>query len=207
MNIGIDLDGTLISCKNKHVALLGAIAKYYGVKVDLEYFWLLKRNGFNTYESLINQGVESFLVEKINRDWCCFIENIEWLLFDSLLPGVNDFLIKAKNNGIKLHLVSARNSPINAYFQLRQLNIDQFFETITFVSSNRNESKQDVFFKRKIDIYVGDTEYDFNESLNANIQCYLVSSGMRSKEYLNKYSFNIFDNILNVLDIMIKKGR
>lgn len=205
MNIGIDLDGTLISCKNKHVALLGAISKSYGIKVDLEYFWLLKRNGLNTYQSLITQGVESSLVEKINRDWCFFIENIEWLFFDSLLPGVNEFLINAKNNGIKLHLVSARNSPINAYFQLRQLNIEQFFETITFVSSIRKESKQDVFIERKIEIYVGDTEYDFNESLNANIQCYLVSSGMRSKEYLNKYSFNVFDNVMNIFEIMIKK--
>lgn len=198
MRIGLDLDGTLISCMEKHTSLMKAILKAHGKKVNIDEYWFYKRDGLNNIQSLKKCGIENRLSELLNKQWVEQIELVQWMDLDTVFQGVCDFLDKQLHNKNTLHLISARNNKRNSFLQLQKLNLVKYFETIDFVSGNLGENKRHKFIQRNIDIYIGDAEQDFKQSQFANIKCLLLISGMRSKEFLRSQDAPVFTNLSEV---------
>lgn len=200
MKIGLDLDGTLITCKEKHVSLMAIIAKAFSIELDIEIYWALKKEGHSNFSALEVMGLNKFLVDKLNKQWCISIENLEWGNFDSLFPDTIIALDSMKSLGYSLHLISARNAKNIAFQQLRHLNLLHFFDSIDFVSNVRNEKKSFFMQKQNIDIYIGDTEADFESAKSSGVECFLVTSGMRSDKYLSDYSCYIYKTIVEAVN-------
>lgn len=183
MRIGVDLDGTIITCREKHCSLMSSLTRASNINFCKDKYWLDKRSGLNNKNSLLNQGVSLELSEKINSYWLSNIENYEWASFDSLIIGVLDSFRKIRNKGHSLHLISARNNIYNARLQLDTLGISFLFDSIDFTTIFSKKKKSFYFKERKIECYIGDTELDFEECKTSNILYYPVITGMRSKEF------------------------
>jgi len=183
MRIGLDLDGTIITCKEKHCILMEVVTNAYGLEFCKAKYWNDKRSGLNNTESLMRQGVALNAAVKVNNTWVSSVENIEWSNFDSLLKGSFDSMVKMREQGHSLHLISARNNVSNALIQLQALGIKSFFNTTNFVTAASGLLKSDYFNRLNIDCYIGDTEIDYKESRKSNISFYPVTTGMRSKDF------------------------
>jgi phosphoglycolate phosphatase-like HAD superfamily hydrolase len=185
MRIGLDLDGTIITCKSKQCVLIATIAKAFDLPFCESEYWQDKRSGLNNKLALINQGISDELSSKINKIWIDNIEQVQWAGLDKLLEGSVEALSDLKADGHTLHLISARNNIQNARLQLEWLGLSKLFETIDFVSIQSKKNKSFYFKKREIDCYFGDTEADAKESKVADIDFYSVLSGMRNIEFFN----------------------
>jgi phosphoglycolate phosphatase-like HAD superfamily hydrolase len=195
MRIGLDLDGTIITCKEKHCILMEVVTKAYGLEFCKEQYWKDKRSGLNNTESLMRQGVTCNAAGRVNDNWIANIENIEWANFDSLIKGAFDSMVRLREQGHSLHLISSRNNVTNAFIQLQALGIKSFFSTTNFVTSVSGLIKSDYFNRLNIDCYIGDTEVDYKESQKSNISFYPVITGMRSKDFFTNLGLNEALNI------------
>lgn len=205
MRIGLDLDGTIITCKSKQCVLMSAIVNAFGLSFSENEFWRDKRKGLNNKLALTNQGFSPNLSDKINSIWITNVEKIEWAGFDKLLEGSMNALSALRAEGHTLHLISARNNIRNAELQLKLLAIEDLFETVDFVRADPKINKAHYFKKRKIDCYIGDTEADFRESKLAGIDFYSVLTGMRSEDFFahlnlqNQISLDLYQAVQHIL--------
>lgn len=186
MRIGLDLDGTLISCMEKHTFLMKTLLAAHGKKINIDEYWSYKREGLNNIQALKECGIETKLSELLNIQWIEQVELVQWMELDTVLSGVYCFLDEQLSNQNFLHLISARNNEKNSTLQLKKLDLMKYFETVSFVNKDLGERKSDKFIKYEIDLYIGDTEYDFFQAEKAGIPCYLVGTGMRSKWFLKE---------------------
>lgn len=198
MKVGLDLDGTIISCREKHSILMLSIANAFNIKIDINKYWQCKRQGNNNKNSLMELGIEKDTVKLLDKQWCQSIENIEWLAFDKILPDCHAALEKFKNLGHTLHLISARNSPVTAKQQLHHLNLMNYFDSVDFVQTMNGEGKELFFKQREIDVYIGDTEYDKKCADLVGIECRLVSTGMRNKTLLLNFSDEVYETLSSI---------
>jgi len=190
VRIGIDLDGTIITCKEKHCILMQVIAKSYGQKFCAKHYWYSKRSGLNNIKALVRQNISLKIAEKINKTWISNVENIEWAYFDTLFPDALSNITMMKERGDSLHLVSARNNVANAEYQLEILGIDKVFNTINFVSSTSGLSKSHYLTRLALDVYIGDTELDYREALKSNTMFFPTTDGMRSRDFFKSLGIN-----------------
>lgn len=185
MKIAIDLDGTIITAKEKQMSLLRTLGKAHSITIDNDNIWRLKRNGFNNRKSLLTYNFPSQKIDSMCQHWEYLIETFPWLYFDKLIEGAVDALISWKKNGHTLHLLSARTNASHGMLQLYALGIDSLFDTITFVNPKTCEAKVPALKKIMPSYYIGDTEKDYENSILADVIPVLVSSGMRSGEFLS----------------------
>lgn len=195
MRIGVDLDGTLISCKEKHVCLMASLLKAYNIKINMDVFWALKRKGFSNIKALNFFNLDNEVLKKINNQWVDMVENLEWLNMDKPLDGVFEFLSDIRDSKSSLHLISARNNVSNALIQIKSLNLYKYFDTVSFINIKNNEKKSDIFFSIGIDVYIGDTEYDYVMCVESNVKSILVSTGMRDFDFCKRFNENTLDRL------------
>lgn len=195
MNIGIDLDGTLITCEEKHCLLMESLTRAFDIGFCKETYWKYKRSGFNNIECLVKQEINLSEAKLLNKLWVDNVENIEWAYYDKLIVGVYDKLSKLKSNGHMLHLISARTNKVLGLQKIKQTDLDRLFDSVTFINIIHGEKKSVVMRNKDLKAYVGDTEQDYNMAVLAGVKPILVSSGMRNMELLKKYSDNVFNSL------------
>ena len=134
----------------------------------------------------MSKGVSEDNAKQINTEWVFLIENEKYLKADFLYPNVREILFSlSKEND--LFLVTARNNKENAYKQINQLGISQYFTGISVVDtcSNTPILKAEELQKYKTDSFVGDTESDYKAALVAGCDFKAVVYGFRSLNYWN----------------------
>ena len=199
MTIALDLDGTLLTCEPRHCAVaryaLAATSGDMETEFNAGYFWGLKRRGQSTFSALSQLGHASAMVSA--DIWCDEIEKPFWLGFDSLLPGVEQVLSMLKSDGASLALVSARTDVHAARDQIRNIGILDFFDYVNFVPSRyASQGKARALSEIGAKIYIGDSEVDYASASLVNIECRLVDTGMRSREFLGRHtSTSVFSSL------------
>ncbi len=187
MLIGIDLDGTLITCKNRQTIVLNAVLKQHRVtSIDASLVWEMKREGNTTYDALIAQRVSPEICNKICSEWTRLIEEPQWLEFDRLFSDVLQALQKLKsNNRNALILISARKFPHWAKPQIRKLGLDIFFDEVQFVSHcSISAKKAEILKEKQCFAFFGDSESDLEAARISGVDFFAVSTGQRSRDYL-----------------------
>src|SRR5688572_10009778 len=111
MKIGIDLDGTILTCKPRHVNVLYSILKSHELFVDMEGVWEMKQNGMSTFDALKNYLKDEKLAKHISETWISLIESPFYLNFDTIIPRAQIKILDWLNHGYELHLISARSYP------------------------------------------------------------------------------------------------
>lgn len=185
MRVGLDLDGTLISCRERQMGLLGILARGCDVNLDPQQCWELKRGGMGNRAALLHLGVAAGRADAMAALWEQAVEDLVWLDYDRLLPGVADRLTQWLEAGHSLHLISARRNIACANMQLRRLELDAF-ASVDFVDPFEATSKRSALDRVQPDVYIGDTERDFLCAREAGVAAILVCSGLRSRSYLEQ---------------------
>lgn len=192
--IAFDLDGTLLDSRKRHSIVMSFVLKDFGLNINTDDLVLFKAEKRNNLEWLISKGIQEDLAKQIQQKW---IENIEQDVFlsdDILYPDSIDILKKLSVNN-DLYLITARNNVKKTYEQLKALKINQYFEEIKIVTSDKRSTnaKSDFLIENKIEILVGDTEVDYEAAKLAKIDFYYRFGGFRSMKFLSNLNVKEFD--------------
>jgi phosphoglycolate phosphatase-like HAD superfamily hydrolase len=185
MIIALDFDGTLVDCEARQMAVLSAVSLRQGISVDLNSVWKFKRSGLNTRDALISTGISTSRSVALQSAWLSEIENTGWLSLDQLFPGVRGVLGAWSRSGHALSLLSARSRGEWLACQVRNLGIAECFDDVICVNPlHAVAQKSKALLSLNADIFVGDTETDYESAMLAKVEFIAVSSGQRSREYL-----------------------
>ncbi|HWV86108.1 MAG TPA: HAD family hydrolase, partial [Capillimicrobium sp.] len=103
--IALDLDGTLLDCRPRQVALAAAL---HGPGLDEAAFWAAKREGATTRAALEALGVDGERAARLARRWAAEVEDDRWLALDAPLPGVAAALTALREAGRDAVVLTAR---------------------------------------------------------------------------------------------------
>lgn len=195
MTFFIDLDGTIINSFERHYLLLNELLKKNKLNknIDKEKYYILKRDGINNYNYLINNLLlEQEIASLIKNEWIKEIEDLKWISFDKLYDDSIFFLDSIKNN--KIFFLTARKNKENVRLQINNFRLRGYAQN-TFVVDSQNpvEGKIEIVEKYKKDhpleklIIIGDSEVEFLTAKRLNIKSYILNRGFRSKKFLLKY--------------------
>ncbi|HET6795258.1 MAG TPA: HAD family hydrolase [Acidimicrobiales bacterium] len=184
-----DLDGTLITCREKQVAVAGRALSDVGWpgEVDERRFWALKRAGATTSEALTTVGVPSAAAGAAARRWQELIERREWLLFDRTYPTSFGAIELVRSQGLAPTLLTARKDAASVGWEIRRLGLDAVVaEVIVVRPSLAHAGKRDALGRLSPVAFVGDTETDHSASQAAGVRFAAVTCGQRNAEYLRR---------------------
>ncbi|WP_374347899.1 HAD family hydrolase [Chitinimonas sp.] len=182
-----DLDGTLISAAERQSCLMKAIAGRYGINLDADVYWRLKRAGDGNVDALLGMGVDLTTARRLHLAWLRDVESPYWLSFDSVFEDTVSSLEVLVLKGASLHLVTARRDSSLMVYQIQRLGIFRYFRSINCVSPERAvEEKRGVILGKKGIVLVGDSEIDFKAAQVSGCEFHAVSTGQRSSSFLSR---------------------
>ena len=187
--IALDLDGTLVDCKERQSLLAASLCRAAGFELNIEAFWAAKRAGATTASAICGQGIDVPLATKLSKLWVKHIESEAWLRMDRLLPGVMSTLHDARELGFRLHLVTARTNERALSRQLRWLSIAPFFDHVEVVCPQEASQQKAKYLAAVAPIvFIGDSESDAAAANGAQIKFVAVTNGQRSAAYLQAHA-------------------
>ena len=203
--IAFDLDGTLITCKQRQCAVLFAILSRHEINnIDIEIIWTKKNNGFSTWKALVSQGLDKDLADKILLEWVNEIEFWNWLSLDSLFADVYRVFHRIKKNGFKILLVTARQKPVFAQMQMDSLGLSNFIDYAIIVNPLFKLAEKAKILKQFSPmVFIGDTETDYYSAIESAIPFVGISHGQRSEAFLKKSGvFYVINNLKELLTLV-----
>lgn len=183
--IALDLDGTLVDCKERQSLLAASLCRAAGFELNIEAFWTAKRAGATTASAICGQGIDVPFATKLSKLWVKHIESEAWLRMDRLLPGVISSLHNVRELGFRLHLVTARANERALIRQLRWLSIAPLFDHVEVVCPCEASQQKAKYLTAVAPIvFIGDSESDAAAANSAQIKFVAVTNGQRSAGYL-----------------------
>src|SRR3990167_5376708 len=125
-SIFFDLDGTLISLKNRYIKLFQDFLRSPETEITPDDYWNLKRLGKNDYEILSAKDEKKLIIKIATR--VRHIEDKKYLNLDKLHPHTKKILLSLKN--YKLTLITMRKNSRNLRYELNTLKINKFFDEV-----------------------------------------------------------------------------
>lgn len=198
--IFIDLDGPILDGKLKHYNCYKDIIKDKGMPLDIDDYWIMKRNKISR-KILLEKSQYIGLYDEFFTQWLENIEEKKYLGYDCLKPVVKETLLSWKNNNTdKIVLVTMRNNRDSLMWQLNKLEIINLFDDVISCKSENNEKYEYVkHLKFRNAVFIGDTEEDIKTAKKLNIQSIGILNGLREKKYLESdfYAYDIKDIIFD----------
>lgn len=187
MNIALDLDGTLITCQQRQMAVLRAALQANGASADLCQLWHLKREGAATEQALAQLGLQHPVARRVAQDWQRVVEDPFWLQFDTVQDSVMNTLGEMRAAGAELCLITARGRRQWLPQQLGRLGLSVLLDQVIVVSPHdASTGKAAVLRQVSAVAYFGDTESDWRASVAAEVPFYAVATGQRSAAFLER---------------------
>ena len=184
-----DLDGTLITCENKHKYVLHAILSANGgiQPEKLDHWWNLKRNGYSTEKALIEMGYSD--AKRIHTRWVQTIENFSYCSLDKpfkdSLPALK--FLKTKYNSTII-ILTARKSKCKVLQLVQRYGFEQYLDEVIVVNPLDGVREKEVYLRKmKPHVYIGDSESDYLAALNSNVRFIALSRGQRSQTFLTNF--------------------
>lgn len=189
MNIFVDLDGTLLNISEKYYRLYYDLCTRYNLKLfQRNRYWGLRRNG-KSFIDVITQNNNIIETNLILNEYLTQIEDMNYLQYDSLFPGVLSFLYSIQDT-CNLVLLTNRKIEKTLYNQLDVLNIKKYFNDILLQNDiHKDLNKSEIIKKNYLksvqnSIIIGDSEEDILSAKKLNISSYAVLSGIRNRRIL-----------------------
>lgn len=183
--IVLDLDGTLVDCKERQSLLAASLCRAAGLKLDIEAFWSAKRAGESTTKAMCSQGVDATTAAKLSKLWVTQVETDVWLRMDRLLPGVMRSLRDAREQGFQLHLLTARANERALRRQLCWLSLAPLFDYVEVVNPLEASQQKAKYLAAASPLaFIGDSESDAAAANAAEVRFIAVTGGQRSAAYL-----------------------
>jgi len=214
--IFFDLDGPIIDVSDRYFRLHRHIVQQFGGKVmDKATFWHLKRDR-QSLPVLLGMTGSQISEEAYRAQWFRNIESLEYLQYDTLIPGAR-VQLERLCKCFTLILVTLRQRREQLEVQLKQHHLRSFFTSV--LSSNPPvtggwETKQRLIresgFLNETAIVVGDSEVDIRAGKALGLKTVAVLSGIRNQQILAEERPDfILENINALGQIMtqILKGK
>lgn len=209
--MALDLDGTLLDCRNRQCMLARSLASAVGLDLDLDAFWRLKRSGAPTQAAFVRLGVKESAAAKLAFRWVNDIEGEYWLQYDAVFDDVSSALDVARSEGWRIEVLTARQRPDSVLRQLTRLDLSLAVDRINIVSlASVAEQKADVLRAIGASALIGDSESDYRAASLSGVTFLAVATGQRSPSFLHSCGdFPVFDNLQAAIRsaIITSKGR
>lgn len=214
MNIYFDLDGTLIDVSERFYRIYCDLLDTFNCtkKLNKEQYWQMKRE-YLSEDEIVRRTCNDIDIKEYDKIRRTVIESPKYLNYDIPFSYTIDVLKKLKDNN-RLVIVSLRESLIKTETEMDKFRLKNFFDKILVHNIDMDHKwkikveliKSDYKFKKENSIIIGDTEAEFFAAKELDIPCFLVSSGIRRKEYLARLGQHIvIENISELLLMDIDK--
>jgi phosphoglycolate phosphatase len=183
--LALDLDGTLIDAKRRQVAVATTIIDTLNLApLDGDAFWELKRNGHNTRSALEHLGYASDTARDVAERWAAAIEAPDWLRLDAWLPGAKEALQRLQDDGMAVHILTARRHADAVRDQCRILGLASFATAIHVVDPAHAATAKAALLTQAV-AFIGDSESDADAARLAGVAFVGVTGGQRSPAFLS----------------------
>ena len=192
-----DLDGVIVDTAPFHYLAWKETADKLGIQIDEEFNESLKGiDRYNSLQKILDFGgvileedeKEKLMKEKNDR----YLELLNGLNKESILPGIENFISELKNDGYKLALASASK---NAPLILKKTGLYEYFDSIAEPGSVRAKPFPDIFLKGAELLGLDTSECVGIEDSYAGIQSIndpgIYSIGIGDAEILNAADMNL----------------
>ncbi len=193
MNIYFDLDGTLIDVSARFYRIYCDLLGLFNCdkRLSKEQYWRLKRERCPE-EEIVHRTCMDVDVGKYIDLRMKMIESPEYLKYDCPFSYTFKVIRKLKEEGNRLVVVSLRESLEKTKREVDQFGFRPFFDKVLVHNAAVVDKwklkvdmvRSDSLFDVNNSVMVGDTEADFMAARGLGIPCFLVSSGIRTGEYL-----------------------
>lgn len=196
----LDLDGTLVDSKKRHVEVLRDVLSEHGLSCSrIDDYMEKKTQGFSTKWFLENCLKLDFqLSEKINKMWISIIEEERYLQLDSWYDDSLEFLLFLKKSGYQNTIISARNNEVYARRFIQKSIQNQYIDDVFIVpSKNAIDNKLKVIRDgmEEDSVIIGDTEVDYESAVISGIEFFILNRGFRSKTYWENKRIISYDDL------------
>lgn len=180
--LAVDLDGTLVDCRARQVALAAALA---GPGFDGDAFWEAKRAGATTRAALVALGHPDAAARALADAWAEAIEDDAWLAHDRLLPGARAALEAAGDAGLEPFVLTARRRADAVRAQVDRLGLAALVAGVEVVDpGDAAAAKGALLAARGAVALIGDTESDAAGAAAAGVPFVAVGGGQRAPGFL-----------------------
>lgn len=183
--IALDLDGTLLDCRPRQVAVAAAL---HGPGLDEAAFWAAKREGATTRAALEAIGVGGERGARLARRWAAEVEDDRWLALDAPLPGVAAALTALRAAGRDAVVLTARRRADAVRRQVAATGLGALVGAVEVVDPvNAAADKATMLTRLGAAGFVGDTESDAAAAGRAGVPFAAVGGGQRSAAWLRAH--------------------
>lgn len=192
MNIYLDLDGTLLDVSERFYKIYCDLLDKFNCdnKLNKETYWQLKKERC-IEEEIVHRtcrGISSKEYSDLRQN---VIESSRYLEYDRPFSYALD-TIKTLKKDNRLVIISLRESLKKTEMEIDKFGFKPFFDKVLVHNEDMDSKwkikaeliKSDSGFNTGDSIVVGDTETDFLAANEVGIDCFLVSSGIRTRDYL-----------------------
>jgi phosphoglycolate phosphatase-like HAD superfamily hydrolase len=173
--VALDLDGTLLDCRARQVA----VAVHLAGSLDEDAFWAAKRGGATTAAALAAQGAPD-----VSAEWVEQIEDERWLALDLPLPGAEAALAELRRAGFDPVVLTARRHANRVAAQVERLGLAP---PVVVAPAAASVEKAAALRQVGAAGLIGDTESDLEAARAAGVPYELVSTGQRDAAFLRRH--------------------
>jgi phosphoglycolate phosphatase-like HAD superfamily hydrolase len=178
--LALDLDGTLIDCRARQVA----VAVHVAGPLDEDAFWSAKRSGATTADALAAQGAND--PAAIAAAWMEQVEEERWLVLDRPLPGAAEALASVRAGGLAPVVLTARRHADRVRRQVRRLGLD--VDRVAVVApADAVAGKAHELARLGARGMIGDSETDLRAAVQAGVAFEAVGTGQRDPDFLRRH--------------------
>ena len=185
-----DLDGTLVDVRKRHYAAYADTMRELGLTpLPEQTYWDARRDGASNADLMGNVDAECH--SRFAEKWLARVESPSYVRLDTLIPGARATLA-ALRESYELVLVTMRQDRESLLEQLDELSLRKFFSAVY----SRDGSDQPQSKSKLIRLFddnvpgdaavIGDSEADVEAARELGIESVCVTSGVRSRRYLDE---------------------
>ncbi len=195
----VDLDGTLISCGPRHMALMQQVCRGDALPSDfIERYWAAKREGASNIAAL--QALGHPAPQARSQAWAQQIERWPWLGYDRPLPGVMSTLAERR---FRVVVLTARREPFFLRQQLDRLGLAPLIDELIVVPpADAARAKARELQSLKAAAFAGDSESDADAALAAGTPFLALSCGMRSAAFWQRHGQSSYPCLTGALEAL-----
>jgi phosphoglycolate phosphatase-like HAD superfamily hydrolase len=188
VNIAFDLDGTLLTCRERQVAVAVSVAADAGLPAfDAERFWRAKRRGSTTREALVEVGLAPAAAASVAAAWVEVVEDSRWLALDRLRGQSLPVLRRLRDSGHEVGILTARVRRRELLEQVEAMGLAAATDYVCVVDpADASPAKARELVSRAVTAYVGDSEVDLSAAEGAGVPFAAVDTGQRTGGFLRR---------------------
>lgn len=194
-----DLDGTLVDPRSR---LYHLFAELTGCELTYDEYWQLKGKGMRQNAMLEYIGYQGD-AEGFSKKWLDQVEREDLLKEDTVFPDVLSVLEKLYAQGMKLYVVTNRQSFEGMQRELNWLGLGDYFTQLitTRQQMPKDEAVKQAGINYQRGIFVGDSKEDMEAARNLSVNSVLIQrNGKRANDVKADFYISHMEDLESVFN-------